>query len=564
MRILLSCCANNNISASTTTTSSTTTSSTTTSSTTTNKVLRGGKALSRSKRSSGGNFIVLASTKKKRIFIDGEAGTTGLQVRDRLEKRSGDIELIQLPDSLRKDAKARKEALNEADCAILCLPDAAAVEAVALVTNPNTVIIDASTAYRTNDEWTYGFPELSKEQREKLKTAKRISNPGCYPTGFIGLTKPLVENGFIPKGLRTTVNAVSGYTGGGKQLIAIYESPEAEPYGAYGFNLNHKHIPEMRKYAGLEHEPIFQPAVGSFAQGMLVSVPLFYDNMANVKSGKQLQECLKEWYKDSAFVSVREYNQTDDLERGAFLRADGLRDTNKLELSVFANDEKGTCLLVARLDNLGKGASGAAVQNLNLSLGLDESVDSIIITTTATTMRTTRGDTHHHPRRRRRHRKSHHHHHSQDETVRGAGQVKRKDVFVAYACASYTIWVLISTVAWISHLGYRVPSLQPLIAAKGYPSNRSCPEGKIWEFFRADGCLAGRKKQNRVFAFIVKRFRVFRAPLHRNVPTALVFVLPHSLLTPKRLRTIFGRHGRLLYNVMAAVTLHMLYSRLNR
>lgn len=371
MRILLSCCANNNISASTTTTSSTTT----------KKVLRGGggKALSKrssKRRNSGGNFIVFASsTKKKRIFIDGEAGTTGLQVRERLEKRaSGDIELIQLPDSLRKDAKAREEALNEADCAILCLPDAAAVEAVALVTNPNTVIIDASTAYRTNDEWTYGFPELSKEQREKVKTAKRISNPGCYPTGFIGLTKPLVENGFIPKGLRTTVNAVSGYTGGGKQLIAIYESPEAEPYGAYGFNLNHKHIPEMRKYAGLEHEPIFQPAVGSFAQGMLVSVPLFYDNMANVKSGKELQECLKEWYKDSAFVSVREYNQTDDLERGAFLRADGLRDTNKLELSVFANDEKGTCLLVARLDNLGKGASGAAVQNLNLSLGLDETV----------------------------------------------------------------------------------------------------------------------------------------------------------------------------------------------
>jgi N-acetyl-gamma-glutamyl-phosphate reductase len=166
----------------------------------------GGKALSKrssKRRNSGGNFIVFASsTKKKRIFIDGEAGTTGLQVRDRLEKRaSGDIELIQLPDSLRKDAKAREEALNEADCAILCLPDAAAVEAVALVTNPNTVIIDASTAYRTNDEWTYGFPELSKEQREKVKTAKRISNPGCYPTGFIGLTKPLVENGFIPKGI---------------------------------------------------------------------------------------------------------------------------------------------------------------------------------------------------------------------------------------------------------------------------------------------------------------------------------------------------------------------------
>ena len=332
------------------------------------------------RRRAGSGFLrtssssVICRAEKKRVFIDGEAGTTGLQVRERLEKRSGDVELIQLPDAMRKDAKAREEALNEADCAILCLPDAAAMEAVALVTNPNTVVIDASTAYRTNDEWTYGFPELSKEQREKVKTAKRISNPGCYPTGFIGLTKPLVENGFIPKESRITVNAVSGYTGGGKQLIAIYESPEAEPYGAYGFNLNHKHIPEMRKYAGLDHEPIFQPAVGAFAQGMLVSVPLFYDNMANVNNGKQLQECLKEWYKGSTFVSVREYNQTDDLERGAFLRADGLRDTNKLELSVFANDDKGTCLLVARLDNLGKGASGAAVQNLNLSLGLDESV----------------------------------------------------------------------------------------------------------------------------------------------------------------------------------------------
>ena len=327
-----------------------------------------------SSSSSSSSSSVICRAEKKRVFIDGEAGTTGLQVRERLEKRSGDVELIQLPDAMRKDAKAREEALNEADCAILCLPDAAAMEAVALVTNPNTVVIDASTAYRTNDEWTYGFPELSKEQREKVKTAKRISNPGCYPTGFIGLTKPLVENGFIPKESRITVNAVSGYTGGGKQLIAIYESPEAEPYGAYGFNLNHKHIPEMRKYAGLDHEPIFQPAVGAFAQGMLVSVPLFYDNMANVNNGKQLQECLKEWYKGSTFVSVREYNQTDDLERGAFLRADGLRDTNKLELSVFANDDKGTCLLVARLDNLGKGASGAAVQNLNLSLGLDESV----------------------------------------------------------------------------------------------------------------------------------------------------------------------------------------------
>jgi N-acetyl-gamma-glutamyl-phosphate reductase len=326
--------------------------------------------------SSSFKFMTYASRigdEKKKVFIDGEAGTTGLQVRERLEKRT-DIELIQLPDELRKDEKARERALNECDCAILCLPDDAAIEAVKLVTNEKVIIIDASTAYRTNDDWVYGFPEISKEQREKVRKAKRISNPGCYPTGFIALIRPLVDANILPKQTKMTVNAVSGYTGGGKQLIAIYETPGAEPYGAYGFNLNHKHIPEMRKYAGLDSEPIFQPAVGSFAQGMIVSVPLFYDQLNGIDKGEDLYKCLHERYKNSQFVTVREYNKTDDLERGAFLRADGLRDSNALELSVFANDKKRTCLLIARLDNLGKGASGAAVQNLNLSLGFDENV----------------------------------------------------------------------------------------------------------------------------------------------------------------------------------------------
>lgn len=293
-------------------------------------------------------------------------------MRERLQARS-DIELIQLDESKRKDLDARKKALNECDAAILCLPDAAAIEAVKLVENDTTVVIDASTAFRVADGWTYGFPELAPGHRDKVKTSKRISNPGCYPTGFIALTRPLVDAGILSPDTALTVNAVSGYTGGGKALIKVYEEEEHEPWGAYGFNLDHKHLPEMAKWSMLGREPIFMPSVGSFAQGMVVSVPLHYDQLNEVgRSAERLQACLSERYADGTYVSVRDLNRMDDLERGAFMRPDSLANTNKLELSVYANDVKRTAVLVARLDNLGKGASGAAVQNMNLALGLEE------------------------------------------------------------------------------------------------------------------------------------------------------------------------------------------------
>lgn len=241
--------------------------------------------------------------------------------------------------------------------------------------NDRTVLIDASTAFRVNDDWTYGFPELSPSQRESLTTSKRISNPGCYPTGFIGLTRPLTDAGILPKGTPVTVNAISGYSGGGKQLMQIYENEAHEPWGTYGLTLNHKHVPEMAKYSGLGKNPIFQPAVAEFAQGMVVSVPLHYAWLREGVTGKEIHDVYKEHYKDSAFVQVMDLGvegNANVLERGAFLAADTLQNTNKLQIFVFANDDAEQALLVARLDNLGKGASGAAVQNMNLALGLDE------------------------------------------------------------------------------------------------------------------------------------------------------------------------------------------------
>lgn len=313
---------------------------------------------------------------KKKIFIDGEAGTTGLQVRDRLAGRD-DLEIVSIAEELRKDAAERKRLINEADCVILCLPDDASKEAASWVENDNTVVIDASTAFRVDDDWTYGFPELSKSQKEAVSSSKRISNPGCYPTGFIALIRPLVDAGLVPPSAPLTVNAVSGYTGGGNALIGIYESDDHEPWGAYGYSMNHKHLPEMAKYTGLEKKPIFQPAVATFAQGMVVSVPIHYSLLAEGTTGKKVHEALEKYYEGSTFVKVMPQGEGGAkdaglLERGAFLRPDTLADTNNLELFVFDNDEEERMVLCARLDNLGKGASGAAVQNLNLSLGLDE------------------------------------------------------------------------------------------------------------------------------------------------------------------------------------------------
>merc|ERR1711865_399292 len=259
---------------------------------------------------------------------------------------------------LRKDNDTRKKFINEADVVILCLPDAASIEAAGYVDSDNdrTVLIDASTAFRVDDDWVYGFPELSNDQREALSKSKRISNPGCYPTGFIGLTRPLVDAGIIQEGTPLTVNAVSGYSGGGKGMMELFEDEtvETEPWSGYGYSLEHKHLPEMAKYSLLGRTPIFQPQIATFPQGMVVSVPLHYDWLASGTSGETM---------------VKEAGL---LERGAFLRPDTLVDTNRMELFVFPNDEAQQVVLCARLDNLGKGASGAAVQNLNIALGLDE------------------------------------------------------------------------------------------------------------------------------------------------------------------------------------------------
>ena len=319
------------------------------------------------------------------VCVQGEAGTTGLQVRERLAPRK-DIEVMSLPEDKRKDAAARKEAINAADAVILCLPDAAAIEAASLVDpdNDRTVLIDASTAHRINPAWAYGFPELSTEQRSVIASSKRIANPGCYATGFIAVTRPLVDAGVLRPSAALVASAVSGYSGGGKPLMAVYEGDEPhEPWGAYAFNLDHKHLPEMCEYSRLDSPPIFLPAVGAFAQGMVVSVPIHYERdlstevLGSAHVGEAIHTALAAHYKGARFVRVmplgeQAWKEQGLLERDAFLRPDTLNDTNQLEIFVYCNEDKGTCVVAARLDNLGKGASGAAVQNLNIALGLDE------------------------------------------------------------------------------------------------------------------------------------------------------------------------------------------------
>ena len=301
------------------------------------------------------------------IFIDGEAGTTGLEIRDRLEARV-DLELILLGDR-RRDVAARREALNSADAVILCLPDEAAIAAVAMIDNPAVRVIDASTAYRVDPTWTYGFPEMTAGQAGKIATATRVSNPGCYPTGFIGLMRPLVQAGLVPADWPVTVNAVSGYSGGGKAMIAEFESGEADPFRAYGLSLKHKHVPEMTKHAGLERPVLFAPAVGNYRQGMLVEVPLHLSALPETPSIERLHGALVEAYARTRFVEVVDLDETEAMTG---IDPEGLNGTNEMRLHVFGDRDGGQARLVALLDNLGKGASGAAVQNLNLMLGLAE------------------------------------------------------------------------------------------------------------------------------------------------------------------------------------------------
>ncbi len=300
------------------------------------------------------------------VFIDGGHGTTGLEILDRLRVRP-EIKLIELDEANRKDLNARRQALNDADVAILCLPDEAAVEAVALIDNDRTCVIDASSAHRTAPGWTYGFHEIFDGGLDALRASKRISNPGCYPTGFLALVKPLIDAKIIPRDWPLTLNAVSGYSGGGKAMIAEFEQGGTETsWRTYGLSLAHKHVPEMQRHAGLTHAPLFAPSVARTVRGMIVEVPLMTCAMAAPPSPKAIADALRSAYAGSPIVSLIEgYTEGNlTLEHAA--------GTDRLDLFVFPRADGGQVRLVAALDNLGKGAGGACVQSLNIVAGLDE------------------------------------------------------------------------------------------------------------------------------------------------------------------------------------------------
>ncbi len=311
------------------------------------------------------------STQMKTVFIDGEAGTTGLEIRDRLSGAE-DLSVRSIDPDKRKDAQARVALMREVDLVVLCLPDDAAREAVSLADGLGAdapKIVDASTAHRVADGWAYGFAELDANQPGLIGKAQRVANPGCYPTGAIALIRPLVDAGIIPADYPITVNAVSGYSGGGKSMIESYEVKKTAPsFELYGLGLEHKHVPELQKYARLTRRPIFVPSVGNFRQGMLVSVPLHLDTLASKPSLKDIELTLDSHYKGSTLVSVM--RELSSAMNGR-ISVEDLNGTDQMQLCVFGNAKQSQAVLVARLDNLGKGASGAAVQNIRLMLGLD-------------------------------------------------------------------------------------------------------------------------------------------------------------------------------------------------
>ncbi|MGD0183737.1 MAG: N-acetyl-gamma-glutamyl-phosphate reductase [Roseiarcus sp.] len=303
------------------------------------------------------------------IFIDGEAGTTGLQIRDKLAGVEG-VALRSLPAAERKDRAAKLRAFAEVDVVILCLPDEAAKETAALIDAMGEKaprVIDASSAHRVAPGWTYGFPELIEGQSQAIARARKVTNPGCHATGAVALLRPLTAAGLIPKDAAITIQSVSGYSGGGKAMIEAYESGRAPPFELYGLALEHKHMPEIHLYSGLASRPLFVPSVGNFRQGMLVSVPLQLDALAGKPSGADLRAALAEHYRGQRYVRVGNEAETAKLLR---LEPESLNGTNDLHILVYANEARRQAVLVAKLDNLGKGASGAAVQNLKLMLGL--------------------------------------------------------------------------------------------------------------------------------------------------------------------------------------------------
>lgn len=309
------------------------------------------------------------------VFIDGEAGTTGLQIRARLDGRS-DVTLLSLGDTERKDVDRRREMLNTADVSILCLPDDAARKAVAMIENPAVRVIDASTAHRTAEGWVYGAPELDADQPARIASATRLTNPGCYANASIAILHPLVEQGIVPTDWPVTINAISGYSGGGKQMITAFEDRASEAFTedafrVYGLSLEHKHVPEIQHWSRLSTRPLFVPSVGRFRQGMIVQVPLQLGTLPDAPSVSAIHDALSTHYAGRRFVTVASLDETRAM---VGLQPELLNETNELRLHVFGNDKHGQAVVMGVLDNLGKGASGQAVQNMNLMLGFDEAI----------------------------------------------------------------------------------------------------------------------------------------------------------------------------------------------